>query len=428
MLRRPGLRKFFETACAAALMSAAPLVSAQALTFTVLHTFTGTAGDGGRPSASLIEDNDGNLYGTTSVAGAEDCMFGCGTVFKIAPDMTETILYAFTGANRKRGTDDGAYPTAALIADASGNLYGTTSEGGDTRCGHGTNGRGCGTVFRVAPGGAETVLHQFTGTSDGAFPYARLLIGADGDLYGTAEEGGTAKHRGGPGTVFKMALNGKTKVLYAFKGHKNGSAPITNVIEDSAGNLYGTTADGGSKCGSVGCGTVFKITLDGNESVLHAFKGGSDGAFPQGELIVDGSGNLYGTTYAGGGSSACNNGCGTVFKVEPNGHESVIYAFQGGSDGAAPTAGLSADTAGNFYGTTESGGDSACVDGCGTVFEVVNGTSERMLYALTGGADGYSPVGGVIVDASGNIFGTTTIGGENNCSGGGCGVVFKLSN
>jgi uncharacterized repeat protein (TIGR03803 family) len=293
----------------------------------------------------------GNLYGTTFAGGSYVCSGGCGTVFKLTPSGTETVLYRFTGG-------DGANPTAGLIADASGNLYGTTELGGGA---NGCSG-GCGTVFKLTPSGTETVLYRFTGGSDGASPFAALIADGAGNLYGTTFFGGASGH----GTVFKLTPSGTETVLYSFTGGSDGANPLAGLIADAAGNIYGMTNNGGA--GSFG--TVFKLIPSGNLAVLHSFSGGSDGAFPGlGSLIADAAGNLYGMTVEGGGSGCGAIGCGTVFKLTPSGTETVLYRFTGGSDGAFPhaglIAGLIADAAGHLYGTTNGSGS-----GNGTVFEI----------------------------------------------------------
>jgi uncharacterized repeat protein (TIGR03803 family) len=406
--------------CAAAVLCATP-ASPGSVTFTVLHTFAGGGADGGGPRAGLLEDNVGNLYGTTE-GGGDTCThyytYNCGTVFKVAPDGAETLLYVFTGTYKNRG-GDGAFPIGGLIADGSGDLYGTTYEGGDGDCRQHTHHQGCGTVFRLAPGGAESVLHAFAGGRDGAFPAGSLLMDANGDLYGTTAGEGIGCDHDGCGTVFELTPNGMEIVLYVFRGGEDGAFPAGNLIADSAGNLYGTTASGGgSGCSGDGCGTVFRLAPDGREHIVYRFKGGNDGYAPFGGLIIDGAGNLYGTTAYGGGTTCIYGyGCGVVFKVTPDGHEKVIYAFQGGGDGVTPYPGLTADAAGNLYGTTEYGGGGACTDGCGTVFELVKGKTERVLYAFTGGSNGFNPYGGVILQG----------GAVNACGGSGCGIVFKLT-
>jgi uncharacterized repeat protein (TIGR03803 family) len=236
----------------------------------------------------------------------------------------ETVLYSFKGGS------DGSNPAAGLIVDSSGNLYGTTfNGGGGSGCG---SDFGCGTAFKLAPDGTETVLHAFTGGSDGGLPEAGLIADGSSNLYGTAYQGGASNL----GVVFKLAPDGTETVLYSFKGGGDGGVPAGTLIADSSGNLYGTTSEGGgSGCFGNGCGTVFKLAPDGTETVLHAFTGGSDGAHPNVALIADGAGNLYGTT-GGGGITLCYEGCGTVFKLAPDGTETVLHAFTGAATGIFP--------------------------------------------------------------------------------------------
>ena len=301
---------------------------------TVLYSFTG--GDGSHPRASLIADAAGNLYGTTINGGANDA----GTVFQLTPSRTLNVLYSFTGGS------DGALPWAGMIADAAGNLYGTTYSGGAS---------GQGTVFQLDPSGTLTILYSFTGGND-ASPWAGLIADAAGNLYGTTEGGD------GPGEVFQLTLSGTLNVLHNFAG-RDGAIPHGGLIFDAAGNLYGTTHNGGA---SAAYGTVFQLTPSGTLNVLHSFTGGGDGAYPEAGLIADMAGNLYGTTYGGG-----TGGQGTIFQLPPSGTLNVLYSFAGGSDGGRPAADLIADAAGNLYGTTSSGGATAsCPGGCGTVFEL----------------------------------------------------------
>lgn len=340
-------------------------------------------------------------------------LLGLGlATFAAVPDSavagSYSVLYEFKGG----GNNDGALPFAAVIKDGSGNLYGTTAEGGE--------GNNDGTVFKVAPNGTETVLHAFTGCSDfldGCQPRGKLLLDKKGNLYGTTYSGGGSLG----GTVFKISASGKQKVLYAFTGNADGSLPAAGLIKDSAGNLYGTGAAGGNG----GQGVVFKVSPTGNETVLYSFTGGADGGTPIGDLIADSSGNLYGTTYYGGAGSACIANCGVVFKVDSNGNETVLYAFQGGNDGAYPAAGLVRDSAGNFYGTTEYGGGPGCFEGtgCGTVFKLTPGGTETVVYSFTGGADGGYPSSNLVED-NGAVYGTTTSYG-GGC--GNCGTVFKVT-
>lgn len=304
-------------------------------TETVLHDF-GNAGDGDHPQAGLIEDSSRNLYGTTVDGGT----YNGGTVFKLAPDGTETVLYAF-GA----GGSDGGYPSSALLRDKQGNLYGTTVYGGVYSGG---------TVFEFASDGTETILHSFGDGGDGAHPYCKLIQDSSGNFYGTTTHGGA----NGYGVVFKLATDGTETVLYSFAGGTDGKRPVAGVIKDKAGNLYGTTAYGG-----LGWGTVFKLASDGTETVLYRFAGAGDGAGPIAGVLIDKKGNLYGTTVQGG--NGCDYGCGTVFKLTSSGKEIVLHAFTE-TEGADPMAPLIADKKGKLYGTAFSAGPY----GYGTVFKV----------------------------------------------------------
>ena len=385
--------------------------------FTVLHAFT-DGSDGANPAADLIDDSSGNLYGTTAEGGGSGCnRLGCGTVFKLAPDGTESVLYAFTGGS------DGSVPAGVLTKDKGNNLYGTTGQGGGSDCG----GRGCGTVFKLAPDGTETILHIFTGGSDGDAPEGGLIKDKTGNFYGTTLEGGGtyAGCNEGCGIVFEITMDGTETVLHAFTGGSDGAFPVSELMRDKAGNLYGTTQEGGgTDCNGIGCGTVFELAPDGTESVLYAFTSGSDGAWPEGGLIGDGAGNLYGTTAEGGGTNCSGLGCGTVFKLAPDGTEVVLHAFTGGSDGAGPVARLTRDKAGNLYGTTLDGGSTGCGgSGCGTVFRIAPDGTESVLYAFRRKSGAY-PFAGVIKGDSGVLYGTAFEGGPN-CKL--CGTVFKFT-
>jgi uncharacterized repeat protein (TIGR03803 family) len=381
------LRISSKFGCGLALALLIPVGSAHAKSETVLYSFTGGA-DGGNPFAGLIKDESGNLYGTTVEGGANNV----GTVFELAPDGTETVLWSFTGA-------DGSYPEGGLIMDTSGNLYGTTSSGGAD---------GDGTVFEVALHGTETVLHSFTGGPDGKGPQAGLIMDKKGKLYGTTVFGGANND----GTVFKVAPDGTETVLWSFTG-ADGSFPEAGLIRKN-GNLYGTTEGGGAE----DLGTVFKLSPDGTETVLYSFCPNyptcSDGVFPVGGLIADSAGNLFGTTSADGG------GGGTVFELAPDGTETTLWSFTGGADGSEPQAGLIRKN-GSLYGTTLFGG----ANGFGTVFKVARDGTETVLYSFdsaAGGADGFEPYAGLIKDESGNLYGTTYGGGAD-----GGGTVFKIT-
>lgn len=384
MIRILDATKVSILGCGLALALFLPLDSAHARRFeTVLYAFTGGS-DGGSPAATLM-DKAGVIYGTTQAGGTS----GAGTVFSVAPDGTESVLYSFTGGS------DGGTPVGGLLKDSAGNLYSTTYFGGAG---------GAGTVFKLAPGGAETVLYSFTGGNDGGYPPAGLIKDKAGDFYGTTQGGGT----GSAGTVFELAPNGTETVLYSFTGGSDGNAPFAGVIRDRAGNLYGTTYGGGS----TGNGTVFKLAPDGTETVLYSFTGGSDGGTPVAGLIMDRAGNLYGTTYVGGAGAE-----GTVFKLAPDGSETVLYSFTGGIDGGQPVAGLD-QRAGHLYGTASAGG----ADGSGVAFRITPFGTETVLHSFAGGSDGATPYAGLIVDGAGNLYGTTIQGGS-----GANGIVFALS-
>lgn len=441
------LRPLMMSGAFCALAALVPLVGAQAGADTVLYKFQGKS-DGGNPTGSLIADGAGNLYGTAVDGGKQsrkNCggtkgTTTCGVVFRVSPKGAETAFYQFGGGS------DGAIPESGLVGDPGGNHYGVTAGGGtsESYCK-----RGCGTVFKFATDETESVLHRFVGgNTDGQGPAGSLTLDKAGNLYGTAALGGSSTGCGlkdhGCGTAFKIASGGKESILHVFTGGSDGAYPVGGLVEDSSGNFYGTTGAGGgsSSCGSIaqGCGTVFKIAANGTESVLHGFSGGSDGAYPIGGLLVDTSGNLYGTTASGGNTDDCGEGpygCGTVYKIAANGSESVLHAFTGGTDGGYPVGSLIEDGSGNLYGTTVTGGNSkncgAGLPGCGTVFEISAGGSESLLHVFAGGRkDGAYPMGGLLIGKSGHFYGTTLGGGiaTKGCfrnAGGGCGTVFEIN-
>jgi uncharacterized repeat protein (TIGR03803 family) len=291
-------------------------------------------------------------------------------VFKVDTRGKETVLHSF--CPQYPNCPDGAGPYTRVIQDGQGNLYGTTAEGGNSGC---FAGSGCGTVFKLSKAVKETVLHSFTGGADGATPYAGVIQDAKGNLYGTTYYGGKGKCNDGFGTgcgvVFKLGTTGKETVLHRFTGGIDGSYPDAGVIQDAKGNLYGTTQEGGdlSGCDGLGCGVVFKLSTTGKETVLHRFTGGTDGSNPDAGVIQDAKGNLYGITRAGGDLNGCSGlGCGVVFKLNAAGKETVLHGFTGGTDGSNPDGGVIQDAKGNLYGTAYAGGDSSC--GCGVVFEL----------------------------------------------------------
>jgi uncharacterized repeat protein (TIGR03803 family) len=398
------------------LASAIVPTPAQARKFKVLHTFHGK--DGAFPAGRLIRDAKGDIYGTTEGGGAGKCTkMGCGTVFKLNRTGKQMWLHSFAGSN-------GMEPAAGLLRDAAGNLFGTTVVGGDISC---APPYGCGTVFKLSSvTGKEAVVHKFTGSPDGWNPTALLVEDAAGNLYGTTYQGGDDAF----GAVFKVDAAGKESVLYSFPGGSDGCFPYPGVVLDSDGNLYGVAFDGGvsGSCNN-GYGLVFRIDTSGNETVLHTFSGGSDGANPDSVLLFDSKGNLYGTTENGGSGQCGGTGCGTVFELSPQSGggwaETILYAFcslSSCADGEAP-GGLILDASGDLYGTTYYGGKS----GDGTVFELDSSRKETVLYSFTGGSDGSSPNGGLAVDEDGNFYGTAEVGGAVCYTRYTCGVVFKIT-
>ncbi|MBV8153652.1 MAG: hypothetical protein JOY98_04485, partial [Candidatus Eremiobacteraeota bacterium] len=322
----------------------------------VLYSFTGGT-DGGNPYTSLIPIN-GVLYGDTTSGGIAKCHYryygkGCGTIFSVTTSGKESVLYKFAGGR------DGATPQAGLI-EVGGKLYGTTAYGGNPAC-YG----GCGIVFEVSTSGVQRTVYAFKGGSDGAYPVASLTY-VNGMLYGTTYQGG----RRNRGTVFEVSLTGKEHVLYAFAGGNDGSNPWSNLV--AAGNvLEGTTFFGGGGTGCFmhdGCGTVFSVTTAGVERIIDHFKG-SDGGSVQATL-TDANGKWYGAATRGGSDCDADRvyGCGTLYTLNGSGSIATAYRFKGGRDGAIPQGNLIL-WGGVLYGTTVvGGGSSACNGGCGTVF------------------------------------------------------------
>src|ERR1700733_6812297 len=368
---------------------------------TLLHSFF-VGYNGILPSAGVIGDTEGHLYGTTSQGG----LAGFGVVYRLDATVGETVLHTFTG-----GTD-GNGPNG-LIRDSAGNLYGTTVKGGSTACTYipGYPG-GCGVVYSVDATGTETVLYRFTGAADGANPAAGVIRDSAGNLYGTTEYGGAAAGMAGSGVVYKLDAAGDYSVLYTFTGGADGGGPLAGVILDSAGNLYGTTAFGGA----AKAGVVYKVDPTGKETVLYSFTGGADGGTPYAGVIRDSAGNLYGTTYEGG------HFAGVVYKLDPSGTETVLHTFTEGAGGGGPYAGVIGDSAGNLYGTTYYFGASTLPqNGWGVVYKL-NAAGYTVLYTFSGGADGSYPQAGLIRDSAGNLYGTTVYGGRAQA-----GTVFRIT-
>ena len=332
-----------------------------------------------------------------------------GYIYKLAPNPGGT--WTLTNLYRFTGSTDGATPQGTLIFDAAGDLYGVATYGGVA---------GAGLVFKLTPNPdgtwTQTVLYSFTGSGDGANPVDGLVQDAAGNLYGTASSGGASA----AGVVFKLAPNPDgswtESVLYSFTGNADGASPLARLIFDKAGNLYGTATAGGTR----GAGVVFELTPnpDGTwaESVLFSFLGGATGKGPYAPLLMDAAGNLYGTTFYGGVS-----GVGIVFRLEkkPDStwRERVLHQFTGGTDGSHPDAGLIFDRSGTLYGTTEYGGDF----GYGVVFKLEKGTwAEHVLHAFNYGVDGGFSTR-IVFDKTGNLFGTAFSGGSY-----GYGTVFEI--
>jgi uncharacterized repeat protein (TIGR03803 family) len=370
--------------------------AAQAQTESVLYSFCSKTGcpDGSLPEAGMVFDKRGDLYGTTVTGGASNL----GTVFELSTSETEKVLHSFGDT-----TTDGIEPLAGVVMDKAGNLYGTTPGGG-------ANDNG-GTVFKVTSRGVETILYNFcslSGCKDGFYPQGGLAIDATGNLYGTTVDGGQY----GSGSVFEITAAGAFSTLYSFCPQTpcvDGNSPRSGVVIGANGILYGTTNAGGAN----NFGTVFALS-GGAETVLHSFNNnGSDGYYPVASLAIGNKGILYGTTPFGGTA-----GGGIVFQVTPAGVEKVLHSFTDDPDGYSPQAGLTKNKAGNFYGTTSDGG----TDNVGTVFEITTTGTETVLYSFTSTPDGAYPYGGLVLDATGNLYGTTQLGGANDK-----GTVFKLT-
>jgi uncharacterized repeat protein (TIGR03803 family) len=319
--------------------------------------------------------------------------FGAVTT-QSAQAQTLHVLYNFAGSS------DGGDPYASLIRDGAGNLYSTVDYGGSSFAG---------AVFKVAPNGTETVLYSFSGGADGAYPFSPVVRDGAGNLYGTTSMGGSAN----AGVVFKVDPNGTETVLHSFIGGQDGVTPIGGLLRDKAGNLYGTTSQGGTS----NDGMLFKITPRGKEIILHTFTGGTkDGKYPSyTSLLTDAQGNLYGVTEEGGAADG-----GILYKLSTSGKLTILHSFKGGTtDGCNVLGTPFMDAAGNFYGTTSSCGAHTL----GTVWKVSASGKEKVLHSFAGGTtDGEYPLAGVIVDAKGNVYGNTETGGSADV-----GTVYEIS-
>ena len=386
--------------------------SAQAQTFNVLYNFTsfeGSGSDGGQPYGGLIQDAQGNLYGTTLYGGGSDTfdvMWGMGTVYKISPDGTETVLHSFQFS-------DGEYPTSTLVRDGAGNLYGTTQFGGYTgnsTCEHGDPAffqEGCGTIFKLDPSGNLTTLHMFQGPTDGYYPNG-VYLDSSGNLYGTALAGGD--NGNGLGEVWKLnTTTSALTILHTFIGGSNdGNTPwgMGNLIAKGS-TLYGTTALGGA----ANCGVVYKMSNAGKSfKVLYSFQGAADGCEPAG-LTMDSKGNFYGVTAycgSGGGIYSCVQG-GTLWTMTSAGVETVLHSFAGAistSDGYFPVAAPVWDAAGNLWGTTDTGGTQNS-----TIYEwSAEGVYSVPFFLPVSGVDG-SGLASPLLLSNGSFYGSAIQGG-----------------
>jgi uncharacterized repeat protein (TIGR03803 family) len=395
-------------ALAVAILMIVAATQVQAQTYNVIYTFSGCA-DGNTPTSTLILDQSGSLYGTTEYGGTVCGNQGLGVVFKLkrtASGWINTPLHTFVG-----GGADGAGPAnyGGLTVGPDGSFYGTTVAGGRSNLG---------IVFRLRPSPrvcraafcpwSEDILHSFSGNPDGAQPYGKLAFDAAGNIYGTTSEGGSSRF----GTAYEVAPSGNgwsESVLYPIDG-----LPFAGLTLDHAGNLYGVNYEGG-----IGAGSLFQLTPSGSgwaRNVLHTFMGQDDGANPLGGLIFDSSGNIFGSTTVLG-----VNGGGTVFEMSPSGGDWTLTTIHSFSGGAGPGSTLLMDAAGNLYGTTLSGG----AFNSGSVFKLTHsgsGWTYSDLHDFQEGNGGLAPVGGVTMDSNGNLYGTASSGGAHNA-----GVVWEIT-
>jgi hypothetical protein len=424
----------------------------------VLYSFQGGT-DGAYPAGGVVFDKVGNLYGATSSGGANNCpgIAQCGIVYQLKPPTekgkpwTEIVLYVFKGVN----SNDGNTPEGGVILDQAGNVYGTTAYGGSGKCQLFGGRVGCGTVFELIPpkdkGGqwTEKVLHSFQSGKDGYFPWGDLTFDRSGNLYGATQYGGGYGSCNAPyyqhcGTVFKLGpptvKGGKwtAEVLYAFKSIKagellgDGAGPNGGLLVDAKGSIYGTTVYGGYQCphdNNQGCGTAFMLSSQQGtwrETLLHRFKGPPDGELPSAGLTFGTGGRLYGTTASGG---AHHPDEGAIFRLnnsKGSWSENVLDSFDG-SGGADPLASLIVDSDGNLYGTASRGGGSSA----GAVFKLARPLGQgnwtyTVPYSFGRFPDGGTPQSNLIFDKSGNLYSTTLYGGSGSGCDGHCGAVFEL--
>jgi len=397
---------------------------AQAQTFSDIFDFN--LQTGWYPVSGVTRDGGGNLYGTTS--GDFSNPATAYELKRLHNGWTVNVLYTFAA---------GSLPFSGIVFGPDGALYGTT-----------WNLNSYGNVYRLMPPSTvcksvscpwtETVLYDFQGGNDGSAPYyGNVIFDSAGNLYGTTSAGGGGECSGGCGTVYELSPSGSgwtEQILYRFTGGADGGSPASGVVLDQAGNLYGTTYMGGSGCSGHGCGVVYELSPSGSgwtEKVLYTFQGASDGKNPNAGVIFDQAGNLYGATFTGG-----SEGGGTVFELSPSGEGwsfSTLYAFQGGEYGpAGPYDNLAIDGAGSLYGTTN---DDGGANTAGSVFKLTPQNGEWIytnlfLFPTDDGAAPYgeNPIGGPTVDSFGNVYGTTSQGGTQNCSFEvNCGVIWEIA-
>ncbi len=412
-------RRRWEIASAICLLYAVASVAASAQTFTTLYNFCSLSSctDGAAPQAGLVQATNGELYGTTSAGGSA----GFGTVFSMTPGGALTTLHSFC---LQSSCADGSFPVGGLVQTTDGDFYGTTDSGGV----YGSDTGGYGTIFDLTPSGTFTTVQSFDGT-DGQNPLALLVQSGNGTLYGTAG-GGAYAH----GEVFKLTSGGTLSALVSLCERypcPRGAYPYAGLLMAADGSLYGTTLQGGvGTCNEDppdGCGVVFKTTVEGKATVLYSFcilTDCLDGQNPLGALVQGSDGNLYGTTQNGGANCVGDYGCGTVFKMTTGGVLTTLYSFcsqSGCADGANPYAGLIQGSDGNLYGTTGYGGAS----GQGTIFKITPAGELTTLYsfcAQNGCTDGANPTAPLVEDTNGELYGTAFEGGTA-----GFGVVFRIS-
>jgi len=371
-------------------------ISANAQTFDVLYNFGSNSGDPSQPSITgiLAQGEDGNLYSTSPTGGAN----GIGTVFKITPAGTLTVLYNFDGTH-------GQAPYSGLTLGKDGNFYGTTSAGGAN---------GYGTIFKVTPAGVLTTLHSFTNT-DGASPHAPPIQGMDGNFYGTTLAGGSSA----AGTVYKISSGGTFKV-FAQISYSVGYQSYAPLVQGTDGNFYGSLWDGGSG----NAGSLFEVSSTGKFTAFHEFDI-SDGNGPYAPLIQGADGNFYGTTVGGGNNGTCRTACGVIFNITPSGTLTDLYVSNDSTDGWWFESGLVQASDGNFYGVAYDGGT-----GYGTIYEWTSGGIFSVLqsFDLTDGANpGVTPT----QHTNGILYGETYQGGTGSvspCTAGSCGVIYSLNN